>query len=126
MPDCAPDLVPAFPDRPEREGVFSQFEPGTRVLPKGFQIRQGFMPLPVEIVLDKDVAVTLRDGVTIYVDLLRPAGAEKVSSALAVRAPCDDDGKVPMSERLKARLWERRKKLESIWVYPARRGEGHL
>ncbi len=34
--------------------------------------------------------------------------------------------KVPMSERLKARLWERRKKSKSIWVYPARRGEGHL
>ena len=25
---------------------------------------------------DKDVAVTLRDGVTIYVDLLRPVGTE--------------------------------------------------
>ena len=34
--------------------------------------------------------------------------------------------KVPMSGRLKERLWARRKKAKSIWVYPARRGEGHL
>lgn len=34
--------------------------------------------------------------------------------------------KVPMSARLKERLWERRKRAKSIWVYPARRGEGHL
>lgn len=34
--------------------------------------------------------------------------------------------KVPMSARLKQRLWERRKKSKTIWVYPARRGEGHL
>ena len=83
MPDSMPDLVPAFSDSPDREGVFSPFEPGTRILPKGFQVKQGFMPLPVEIVLDKDVAVTLRDGVTIYVDLLRPAGAEKVPVIVA-------------------------------------------
>ena len=83
MPEHTPDLVPAFPDRPEREGMFSHFEPGTRILPKGFQVKQGFMPLPVEIVLDKDVAVTLRDGVTIYIDLLRPAGAEKIPVIVA-------------------------------------------
>jgi integrase len=34
--------------------------------------------------------------------------------------------KVPMSARLKQQLWERRKHAKSIWVYPARRGEGHL
>ena len=31
----------------------------------------------------KDVAVILRDGVTIYVDVLRPAGAEKVPVIVA-------------------------------------------
>jgi integrase len=34
--------------------------------------------------------------------------------------------KVPMSARFKQRLWERRNSAKSIWVYPGRRGEGHL
>jgi predicted acyl esterase len=35
------------------------------------------------IVFEKDVAVTLRDGVTIYVDVFRPAGNEKVPVIVA-------------------------------------------
>lgn len=31
-----------------------------------------------------------------------------------------------MSARLKQRLWERRENAKSVWVYPGRRGEGHL
>lgn len=34
--------------------------------------------MPADIVFEKDVAVTLRDGVTIYVDVFRPAGTEPV------------------------------------------------
>ena len=66
-----------------RYGVLSGFEPGTRTLPVGFRLAPPFRPLPVEIVLDKDVAVTLRDGVTIYVDVLRPAGSEPVPVIVA-------------------------------------------
>ncbi len=76
-------FVPAYRDEESRHGVFSRFEPGTRTLPAGFQVKQGFTPLPVDIVMDKDVAVTLRDGVTIYVDVLRPAGTEKVPVIVA-------------------------------------------
>lgn len=65
------------------KGLFSDFEPGTRILPAGFQVQPCFLPLPVDIVFEKDVAVTLRDGVTIYVDVLRPAGAEKVPVIVA-------------------------------------------
>ena len=54
-----------------------------RTLPAGFQVQPRFMPLPVDIVCEKDVAVTLRDGVTIYVDVLRPAGAQKVPVLVA-------------------------------------------
>src|SRR5882672_8795782 len=76
--------VPAYPyDEDLEPGVFSRFDPGTRVLPAGFQVQPGFMPLPVDIVLEKDVAVTLRDGITIYVDVLRPVGAEKVPVIVA-------------------------------------------
>ena len=76
-------LVPAFRDDASREGLFSRFDPGVRVLPAGFQVQPRFMPLPVDVVFEKDVAVTLRDGVTIYVDVLRPASDEKVPVLVA-------------------------------------------
>ena len=64
-------------------GVLSPFEPGTRTLPAGFQIDPRFRSIPVEIVLDKDVAVTLRDGATVYVDVLRPVGTDPVPVIVA-------------------------------------------
>lgn len=76
-------FVPAFRDEEGRQGLFSAFEPGVRTLPAGFQVQPRFTPLPVDIVLDKDVAVTLRDGVKIYVDVYRPAGAEKAPVIVA-------------------------------------------
>lgn len=54
-------------------GLFSKFGPGTRTLPAGYQIDPRYRALTSDIVFEKDVAVTLRDGVTIYVDVLRPA-----------------------------------------------------
>ena len=66
-----------------RSGVLTPFDPGTRTLAKGYQIAPGFMPLPVDIVLDKDAAVLLRDGVTIHVDVFRPAGSERVPVIVA-------------------------------------------
>jgi uncharacterized protein len=64
-------------------GLLSNFEPGTRILPAGFQIDPRFRPLPVDIVFEKDVAVTLRDGVRIYVDVFRPVGIKKVPVIIA-------------------------------------------
>lgn len=77
-------LLPATPfDETTEPSLFIAFEPGTRVLPAGFQTDERFRPIPVDIVFDKDVAVTLRDGTTIYVDVLRPAGDEKVPVIVA-------------------------------------------
>jgi uncharacterized protein len=67
----------------DRYGILSDFEPGTRTLEAGFRIAPPFRPVPVDIVFEKDVAVTLRDGVTIYVDVFRPAGSEKVPVIVA-------------------------------------------
>ena len=84
MNENQPVLVPSFPyDEASEQGLFSRFDPGTRTLSAGFQVQPFFLPLPVDIVLEKDVAVTLRDGVTIYVDVLRPAGSEKVPVLVA-------------------------------------------
>jgi predicted acyl esterase len=68
---------------PARSGVLTPFEPGTRTLPAGYQIAPPFKPLPVDVVLEKDVPVRLRDGVTIHVDVFRPAGTEPVPVIVA-------------------------------------------
>ena len=76
-------FTPSRPLPPGRTGQLTAFDPGTRTLKAGFQVAPPFRPLPVDIVFEKDVAVKLRDGVTIYVDVFRPAGADKVPVVLA-------------------------------------------
>lgn len=49
------------------------FHPDTLLLKKGTVRRAGCMPLPCDITMLRDVAVKLRDGVTIYVDVFLPA-----------------------------------------------------
>lgn len=83
MSDSQKVFVPSQPLPPARTGLLTAFEPGVRTLKAGFQIAPPFRPLPVDIVLEKDVAVQLRDGVTIYVDVFRPVGADKVPVLLA-------------------------------------------
>lgn len=76
-------FVPSQPLPAPRIGQLTAFDPGTRTLKTGFQIAPQFRPLPVDIVFEKDVAVRLRDGVTIYVDVFRPAGAAQVPVIVA-------------------------------------------
>ncbi len=85
MTDDQKVFMPSHPLEPgsDRYGILSGFDPGTRTLEAGFQIAPPFRPIPVDIVFEKDVAVTLRDGVTIHVDVLRPAGVEKVPVIVA-------------------------------------------
>lgn len=58
----------------ESEGRFTRFDPGTRILPRGFRFGPGYRRLEEDLVFDKDVPVTLRDGTTIVTDVFRPAG----------------------------------------------------
>ena len=67
----------------ERYGLLSNFDPGTRTLKAGTCLAPHYSALPVDIVFDKDVAVTLRDGTVIYVDVFRPVGTEKVPVIVA-------------------------------------------
>lgn len=83
MSDTQKIYTPSTPLPPARTGLLTAFEPGTRTLEKGFQIAPQFRPIPVDIVFEKDVAVQLRDGVTIYVDVFRPADSEKVPVIIA-------------------------------------------
>lgn len=84
MPDEQKVFVPSNPLEPgDRYGILSGFDPGTRTLKAGYRIAPPFRPLPVDVVFERDVAVTLRDGVTIHVDVLRPVGSEPVPVIVA-------------------------------------------
>ncbi|ODR05179.1 hydrolase [Mycolicibacillus koreensis] len=89
-------FMPSQPLEPgDRYGVLSGYDPGVRTLPAGFRLAPLFGDLPVEIVLEKDVAVTLRDGVTTYVDILRPADAETVPVIVAWSPYGKGEGSAP-------------------------------
>ena len=64
-------------------GLFGAFSPGTSVLPAGYRPAPMFRSLPVDIVFERDVAVVMRDGVTIYVDIFRPAGVQQMPVIVA-------------------------------------------
>ena len=59
------------------------FKPEKLVLKAGSVRREGAMPLPCDILLERDVAIKLRDGVTIYADVFRPVGDESCPAILA-------------------------------------------
>jgi predicted acyl esterase len=55
----------------------------TEILKAGSVFAPAAMPLPCDIRWDRDVPITLRDGVTIYTDVLRPVGDGKVPAIVA-------------------------------------------
>ncbi|CAI1218455.1 Cocaine esterase [Serratia ficaria] len=59
------------------------FNPGSETLRQGTVRRKGAMPLPCDILLERDVAVTLRDGTVIYTDVFRPVGSGAYPTILA-------------------------------------------
>lgn len=48
------------------------FKQETVILKKGTVRREGAMPLPCDILLERDTPITLRDGTVIYADVFRP------------------------------------------------------
>ena len=77
-------------------GFYPGLEPETVILPQGSTYgptgaegamgsrwHGGTRPLPTDILFERDVAVTLRDGTTIYVDVYRPPGATDVPAIIA-------------------------------------------
>lgn len=59
------------------------FKQETLVLKAGSIRREGAKPLPCDILLERDVPIKLRDGVTIYADVFRPTGDEVCPAILA-------------------------------------------
>jgi predicted acyl esterase len=58
------------------------FKPSTTIIPKGTVIMPGYKPLECDILFERDVAIKMRDGVTLYADIYRPVGDEKVPAIL--------------------------------------------
>jgi predicted acyl esterase len=62
---------------------YTGFKPGKTVLKKGTIRRAGALPLPCDMVFERDVALKLRDGTTIYTDVFRPVKSGRYPSLVA-------------------------------------------
>jgi len=58
------------------------FKPSTTALAEGSVHGKGALALPCNIVFERDVAVPMRDGTVIYIDVFRPTGMEKVPAIM--------------------------------------------
>lgn len=63
---------------------YTGFKPETLLLKKGSIRLKGYRPLDCDIVLERDVPVKLRDGVTIYTDVFRPNDGERHPAIVAM------------------------------------------
>jgi len=78
--------VPVRPGLPITASTarYPGFKQETLVLKKGSLRMKGAMPLPCDILLERDVPITLRDGVTIYTDVFRPVDDKPHPAILAL------------------------------------------
>jgi uncharacterized protein len=67
----------------DAEARYPGFSPSTTVLRTGTILKPGHMPLPCDILFERDVAVKLRDGVTIYTDVFRPVEGAPAPAIIA-------------------------------------------
>ena len=65
------------------EGRYPGFKPSKTVLAKGSVHKKGALPLPCDIIFERDVAAPLRDGSIIYADIFRPSGLDKAPAIVA-------------------------------------------
>lgn len=49
-----------------------QFGPSKETLPRGWQKAEGRRTLDEDLVFERDIGITLRDGTTIWADIFRP------------------------------------------------------
>lgn len=72
-------MTPLFlPSTPVRESSYPGLNQCSFILPAGFRQEEGRMTTTCPILVEQDIPVRLRDGVTIRVDIFRPAGTERV------------------------------------------------
>jgi predicted acyl esterase len=78
--------VPVRPGLPVTAATarYPGFKQETLILKKGSIRMKGSMPLPCDILLERDVPLKLRDGVTIYTDVFRPVDGAPCPAILAL------------------------------------------
>ncbi len=64
-------------------GRYPGFQPGTTTLAAGAVLQPGHLALPCDIVFERDAAIPLRDGVTIYADVFRPVEGRDLPAIVA-------------------------------------------
>lgn len=74
--------------------LYPGFKQEAKVLSKGTVLKEGALALPCDILWERDVALKLRDGVTIYTDIYRPANAKYKSPAIISAGPFGKNGGV--------------------------------
>ena len=62
---------------------YAGFHPGETLLPRGYTLEPGRMPLATDTVYQRDVAIRLRDGTVVYADIYRPVGKARVPVILS-------------------------------------------
>ena len=65
------------------EARYPGFKPGSTILTKGYLHKEGALPLPTDILFERDVPVTLRDGTVLYTDVFRPVGGTNLPAIIA-------------------------------------------
>ena len=72
---------PLPPEAPRAR--YPGFKPGAAILRKGTVRRKGALPLPCDILFERDVAMKLRDGTMIYTDIFRPVREDRYPALIA-------------------------------------------
>jgi len=71
-------------------------EPGSQLLPKGHVKKERLRAFPVDVILERDAAIPMRDGALIYTDIFRPADSnENKVPALMPWSPYGKNGTEP-------------------------------
>ncbi len=65
------------------EALYPGFKPSKTILKKGTVVKDGALPLPCSILFERDVAVTMRDGVVIFSDIFRPVDSTNLPALIA-------------------------------------------
>lgn len=71
----------------ENHPNYPGFKQETKVLKQGSILKPGALALPCDILWERDIAVQLRDGTTIYIDIYRPPVAPGSSITNSQKVP---------------------------------------
>lgn len=59
------------------QNMWMPFGHEKQILKKGWQKEPGTRPIPVDLIWEKDIPITMRDGVILYGDVFRPVDSDE-------------------------------------------------